>query len=49
MRTFQDVEADAAKLVDVGVEYLGEEANLGWRHGVVVGEKQLQLECATYI
>lgn len=47
MRTFQDVKADAAKLVDVGVEYLGEEADLGWRHGVVVREKQLQLERAT--
>lgn len=45
--TFQDVEADATKLVDVGVEYLGEEADLGWRHGVVVREEQLQLECAT--
>lgn len=47
MRTFQDVKTDAAKLVDVGVEYLGEEADLGWRHGVVVREKQLQLERAT--
>lgn len=47
MRTFQDVEADATELVDIGVENLGEEADLGWRHGVVVREEQLQLECAT--
>lgn len=47
MRTFQDVKADAAELVNVGVEYLGQEADLGWRHGVVVREEQLQLECAT--
>lgn len=45
--TFQDVEADAAKLVDIGVEYLGEEADLGRCHGIIVGEEQLQLECAT--
>lgn len=47
MRTFQDIEADAAKLVDIGVEDLGKEANLGRCHGVVVGEKQLKVERAT--
>ena len=47
MHTFQDVEADAAKLVDIGVEYLGEEADLGRCHGIIVREEQLQLECAT--
>jgi hypothetical protein len=47
VRTFQDVKADAAKLVDVGMEYLGEEADLGRRHGIVVGKEQLQLERAT--
>lgn len=47
MRTFQDVETDAAKLVDVWVEDLGEKSNLGRCHGVVVREEQLQLECAT--
>lgn len=47
VRTFQDVKADAAKLVDIGVEYLGEEADLGRCHGIVVREEQLQLERAT--
>lgn len=47
MRTFQDVKADAAKLVDIGVENLGKEADLRRRHGIVVREEQLELECAT--
>lgn len=47
MRTFQDVKTDAAKLVDVWMEDLGEKSNLGRCHGVVVREEQLQLECAT--
>ena len=42
--TLQHVEADAPQAVDVGVVDLGEEANLGRRHGVVVGKEQLQLE-----
>ena len=49
LRTLQDIEADAAELVDVGVEDFGEEANLGGRHGVVFGEKQLELEDAACI
>lgn len=44
--TLQDVETDAAELVDVGVEDFGEEADLGGRHGVVFGEEQLELEDA---
>lgn len=44
MRTFQDIEADAAKLVDVRVEDFGKEADLGRGHGVVVGEEELELE-----
>lgn len=35
--TLQDIETDAAELVDVGVEDLCEESNLGRSHGVVVG------------
>lgn len=45
--TLQDVEADTAQLVDVGVEDLGQEANLGGDHGVVVGEEELELEVTT--
>lgn len=44
MRTFQDVKADPTKLVDIGVEDLGEEADLGRGHGVVVREEELELE-----
>lgn len=44
--TFQNVEADATELVDVGVKDLGEEANLGRRHRVVFGEEKLELEDA---
>lgn len=40
-RTFQDIEADSAKLVDVGVEDLGQETNLGCRHGIVIWEEEL--------
>lgn len=40
----QYVEADAAKAVDVGVVDAGEEAYPRWTHGVVVREKQFQLE-----
>lgn len=46
VRTLQDVKADTAQLVDVGVEDLGEEADLGRGHGVVVGKEQLELEGA---
>lgn len=45
-RTLQDVEADAAQLVHVGVEDLCQEADLGRRHGIVVGEEELELEDA---
>jgi hypothetical protein len=44
--TLEDVEADAAQSVDVGVVDLGEEAHLGRGHGVVVGKEQLELEDA---
>jgi hypothetical protein len=42
--TLQNIEADAAELVDVRVEDLGEEANFGRSHGIVLGQKQLKLE-----
>lgn len=45
--TLQDVQADAAKSINVGVVDLGQEANLGWCHGVVVREEELKLEDAT--
>lgn len=44
--TLQHIKADTAKLVNVGVEDLGKEANLGGCHGVVVREKELKLEDA---
>ena len=47
-RTGEDVEADPAEAVDIGVIDFGEEADLGWRHRVVVWEKELQLERAAY-
>lgn len=45
--TFQDIKADAAELVHVGVKNLGEETDLGRDHRIVVGEEELELECAT--
>jgi hypothetical protein len=37
--TLQDIQADTAETIDVGVVYLGQEANLGRSHGVVVGQE----------
>lgn len=48
VRTLEDIEADAAQLVDVGVEDLCEEADLGGRHGVVFGKEELELEDTTW-
>ena len=45
----QDVEADAAQLVDVGVVNLRAEENLGWRHGVLLGQEELTVEEAAFI
>ena len=42
--TFQDVEADTTKLVNIGVVNLSQEANLRRRHRVLLGQEQLQLE-----
>ena len=41
---FQNVQADAAERVDVGVVYLREEAHFRGGHGVLLWEKQLQFE-----
>jgi hypothetical protein len=48
-RTLQNIQADAAQLVDVGVVYLGQEPDLGRVHGVVVGEEELELEHAALV
>lgn len=45
--TLEHVEADSAELVDIRVVDLGEEADLGRRHGVIVGEEELELEYTT--
>lgn len=45
--TFQNIETDATELVDVGVEDFCEETDLWGCHGVVFGQKQLELENAT--
>jgi hypothetical protein len=46
--TLQHVQADATQLVNVRVEDLGEESNLGRSHGVVVWEEELELENAAF-
>lgn len=42
--TLQHVQTNTAKLVDIGVVYLGQEPNLGRRHGVVIGQEEFELE-----
>lgn len=42
--TLQDVQTNTAKLVDIGVVYLGQESNLGRRHGVVIGQEEFEFE-----
>jgi hypothetical protein len=44
MPTLQNVQADAAELVDVWVVDLGKEADFGWCHGVVIRKEELELE-----
>lgn len=46
-RTLQHIEADTAKLVDIGMVYLGQKPDLWWSHWVVIWEEELQLEDAT--
>jgi hypothetical protein len=45
--TLQDIEADAAETIDVGVVDLGKEADLGRGHGVVIGKEELKTEDST--
>jgi hypothetical protein len=47
-RTLQDIQADSAETVNVGVVDLGEEADFGRCHGIVVGQEQFQLEDTTW-
>ena len=44
----EDVKADAAQFVNVGVVDLGEEAHLGWRHRIVLRQEELQFEDAAW-
>lgn len=37
--TLQDIQANAAKSIDVRVVDLGEEANLGRSHGIVIRQE----------
>jgi hypothetical protein len=45
--TFQDIQTDTAKLVNVGMVDLGQEPNFGRSHGIVVWQKELELEYAS--
>jgi hypothetical protein len=47
--TLEDIETDATQPVDVWVVDLGQEADLGRGHGVVIGEEELELEDAAYM
>jgi len=47
--TFQDVEADATQAVDIWMIDLGQESDLGRRHGVVVGQEKLEFEGAAFV
>ena len=40
----EDIEADSAKLVNVGVVDLGSEEDLGWNHGVLLGQEELAVK-----
>lgn len=46
--TLEYVQADPTELINVGVVDLGQEANLGRNHGVIICEEQLELEDAAY-
>lgn len=45
--TLEDIQADAAETVDVGVVDLGQETDLRRGHRIVVGKKQLETKDAT--
>ena len=42
--TFQYIQTYAAKLVDVWVVDFRKEPDFGWRHGVIIGKKELEFE-----
>eukprot|EP00315_Gephyrocapsa_oceanica_P012014 CAMPEP_0185288548 /NCGR_PEP_ID=MMETSP1363-20130426/3459_1 /TAXON_ID=38817 /ORGANISM="Gephyrocapsa oceanica, Strain RCC1303" /LENGTH=111 /DNA_ID=CAMNT_0027884427 /DNA_START=356 /DNA_END=691 /DNA_ORIENTATION=+ len=46
---FEDVQADAADLVDVGMVHLRQEAHLWRRHRVLLGQEELQAEDASLV
>src|SRR5271154_2152637 len=46
--TLENVEADPAELVNVGVVHSRQEAHLWRRHWVLLGKEQLKLEAAAY-
>lgn len=48
LRTFQNIQTDAAELVDIRVVDLCEEANLWRRHRVIIGEKEFEPEYTTF-
>jgi hypothetical protein len=45
----EDVEANSAKLVDVGVVDLGSEKDLGWHHWVLFRQEELAVENSTLV
>lgn len=47
--TLQHIQTDPAKTVDVRVVDLGQEADLGRHHRIVLGQEQLELELAPCI
>ena len=46
--TLEDIKADAAKLVNVRVENLGEETNLRGRHRIIFRKEQFKFENTTW-
>ena len=46
--TLQHVQTDSSQLIDVGVVDLGEESDLGWRHGIVIWQEEFKLENASF-
>jgi len=45
----EDIEADTAETINVGVVNLSEEADFGRDHGVVLGQEKLELEHAALV
>ena len=46
--TLQNVKADTAKLVNVGVVDLGQEAHLGGCHWIFLGQEEFKFEDTAY-